>query len=39
LAARQQRQRLASKRASTMKLEREVHDLEQAVLMIRAGSA
>ena len=35
----QQRQRLASKRAITMKLEREVQDLEQAVLMIRAGSA
>jgi hypothetical protein len=36
--ARQQRQRLASKRANTMKLEQEVYDLEQAVLMIRAGS-
>ena len=39
LEARRQRQRLASKRASTMKLEREVQELEQAVLMIRAGSA
>jgi len=39
LEARRHRQRLASKRASTMKLEREVQELEQAVLMIRAGSA
>ena len=39
LEARRQRQRLACKRASTMKLEREVQELEQAVLMIRAGSA
>jgi cell division protein FtsB len=39
LPARQQRQRLAKKRASTMKLEREVNDLEMAVQMIRAGSA
>jgi hypothetical protein len=37
-AAQLQRQRLASKRASTMKLEQEVYDLEQTVLMIRAGS-
>jgi hypothetical protein len=39
MPARLQRLRLASKRASTMKLEREVHDLEEAVLMIRAGAA